>query len=102
VPLGKVIVLDNIRHTTYTQSMIRTQVYLPEELYNDVKLLSLSGEGNFSDLLREGLKTVVKAKAKSNRGTFAEWKSFIGACKTDFGGKSGQDLINDYYKNDVV
>lgn len=81
--------------------MIRTQVYLPEELYNDVKLLSLSGEGNFSDLLRKGLRTVVKTKAKSNKGTFAEWKSFIGAAK---GGKKidGVKAIQDYYKNDVV
>jgi len=81
--------------------MIRTQVYLPEELYNDIKLLSLSGEGNFSDLLREGLETVVKAKAKSDRGTFAKWKSFIGAAK---GGKriDGVSAIRDYYKNDVV
>lgn len=95
------MVLDNIQHTTYTQNVIRTQVYLPEDLYNDVKLLSLSGEGNFSDLLREGLKTVIEAKAKTNSGTFAQWKSFIGAAK---GGKriDGVKAIRDYYENDVV
>ena len=82
--------------------MIRTQVYLPEDLYNEVKLLSMSGEGSFSELLREGLKTVVKAKRKTKKSNFEAWKSFIGACKTDFGGKSGQELINDYYENDVV
>jgi predicted CopG family antitoxin len=82
--------------------MIRTQVYLPEELYNEVKLLSMSGEGSFSDLLREGLKAVVQAKRKTKKSSFIAWKNFIGACKTDFGGKSGQDLIDDYYKNDVV
>lgn len=82
--------------------MIRTQVYLPEELYNEIKLLSMSGEGSFSDLLREGLKTVVKTKRKNKKNNFAAWKSFIGACKTDFKGKSGQELINDYYENDVI
>ena len=82
--------------------MIRTQVYLPEDLYNEVKLLSVTGEGSFSDLLREGLQAVIKAKRKTKKSSIIAWKSFIGACKTDFKGKSGQELIDDYYKNDVV
>lgn len=81
--------------------MVRTQVYLPEDLYNEVKLLSMSGEGNFSDLLREGLRTVVKIKSKNKKNNFAAWKSFIGAAK---GGKKidGSKAIQDYYENDVV
>ncbi len=82
--------------------MVRTQVYLPEDLYNEVKLLSHSGEGTFSELLREGLRVIVKVKRKSKKNNFAAWKSFIGACKADFKGKSGKELINDYYENDVV
>jgi len=83
--------------------MIRTQVYLPEDLYNEVKLLSMTGNGSFSGLLREGVELVVKKKKKTGKkNDWKVWKSFIGACKTDFKGKSGQDLINDYYKNDVV
>jgi metal-responsive CopG/Arc/MetJ family transcriptional regulator len=82
--------------------MIRTQVYLPEDLYNQVKLLSMTGEGSFSELIREGLQAVIKTKTKAKKGSISAWKNFIGACKTDFKGKSGQELINDYYKNDVV
>ena len=81
--------------------MIRTQVYLPEDLYNEVKLLSLSGEGSFSDLLRDGLRTVVKTKRKNKKNNFAAWKSFVGAAK---GGKKidGVKAIKDYYKNGVI
>jgi len=95
-------VLGNIQHTTYTTNMIRTQVYIPDDQYNQLKLLAATGDYRFSDLIREGVEIVIKTKTKANASTFAKWKSFIGACKTDFKGKSGQDLINDYYKNDVV
>ena len=75
---------------------------MPEDLYNEVKLLSMSGKVSFSELLREGLKTVIKNKNKINKNGLAKWSNFIGVCKTDLGGKSGQELINDYYKSDVV
>lgn len=74
---------------------------MPEDLYNEIKLLSLSGEGSFSDLLREGLKAVVKAKRKTKKNSFAAWKSFIGAIKTGKKTDAVKD-IQDYYENDVV
>ncbi|OGM18908.1 hypothetical protein A2686_03875 [Candidatus Woesebacteria bacterium RIFCSPHIGHO2_01_FULL_38_10] len=80
--------------------MIRTQVYLPDDLYRELKLLAASGKDKFSDLIREGVKDVVK-KRKRRVKKFDPWKDFIGAIK---GGPkiSGQDLIDDYYKNGVV
>lgn len=79
--------------------MIRTQVYLPEDLYNDLKLLAATGKDKFSDLIRQGVEEVIKKKKIKGKGD--PWKEFIGAIK---GGPkvSGQKLIDDYYKNDVV
>lgn len=82
--------------------MIRTQIYLPEDLYNQLQLLSKTGRGSFSQLIREGASLVIKKRRKVSKKDHLAWKNFIGAIKTDFKGKSGQDLINDYYKNDVV
>lgn len=85
---------DNIQHTTYNDSMIRTQVYLPEDIYEDLKLLARSGKVNFSQLLREGASEVIKKKKKA-KGKFDPWREFVGA-----GGKGGpKDLSSkiDYY-----
>jgi len=72
--------------------MIRTQIYLPEELYQDLKLLASSGGENFSSLIRQGAKTVIREKSKSKK---KDWRRFIGA-----GGKGGpSDVASkiDYY-----
>ena len=83
--------------------MIRTQVYLPDDLHRELKLKAATSGKNFSELIREGVRKVVAKKATRNRKKDIQgWKDFIGFCKTDFGGKSGQELIDDYYKNDVV
>lgn len=81
--------------------MIRTQVYLPEDLYNELKLLSATGGGKFSALVREGINLVIKKKQSRKKNDLGKWKGFIGIIK---GGSkvSGQDLIDDYYENDVV
>jgi hypothetical protein len=70
--------------------MIRTQVYLPDEIYRDLKLLANSEGVNFSSLIREGAEKVIKSKKKKS-----DWRKFIGA-----GGKGGpKDLSStiDYY-----
>lgn len=85
--------LDNIRHTTYNISMIRTQVYLPEDLYRDLKLLSATSGMNFSELIREGAKVVVEKKTTRKKKGFG--KGFFGAGGT----KGPKDLSSriDYY-----
>lgn len=74
--------------------MKRTQVYLPEELYNELKLLAATGEEKFSDLVREGVKEVIKKRKKKTK-KFDAWKKFIGAGK----GGEPKDLSSkiDYY-----
>src|SRR3989338_11690857 len=44
--------------------MIRTQVYLPEDLYQQLKLLAKQENTNFSQLIREGVNEVVDKKRK--------------------------------------
>lgn len=74
--------------------MIRTQVYLPDDLHRDLKLLSATSGMNFSQLIREGVKVVVEKKTKKKR-KFDAWKDFVG--KGLKGG--GKDLSSriDYY-----
>ena len=81
--------------------MVRTQVYLPEDLYNELKLLSATGQGRFSDLIRKGVEKLVREKKARKKNNWDVWKSFIGAAK---GGPKidGVKAIRDYYENDVV
>lgn len=75
--------------------MIRTQVYIPEDQYNELKLLTAMGYGTFSELFREGLDIVIKKKTTKKIKKFDPWKDFIGK-----GGKGGpKDLSKnmDYY-----
>ena len=71
--------------------MIRTQIYLPEDLNQELRLLAKAEGVNFSDLIREGVNQVVK-KHNKNKKRFGE--GFIGA--TD---KGATDLSKniDYY-----
>lgn len=69
--------------------MKRTQVYLPDELYYDLKLMAASGEMNFSELIRKGAEVVVKKKKKKKFG-----EGFIGAIK---GGPKDLSSNLDYY-----
>ena len=79
--------------------MIRTQVYLPDDLYRELKLLAASGKDKFSDLIREGVKDVVK-KRKRRVKKFDPWKDFIGAIK-GVRTNAVKD-IDDYYESGVV
>ena len=74
--------------------MIRTQVYLPEDLHRELKLLVATGNDNFSTLIREGIELVVKKKTKKKR-KFDAWKDFIGKGLKG-GGKALSSKI-DYY-----
>lgn len=42
--------------------MLRTQVYLPEELHQELMLLAKSTGVNFSSLIREGAQEVINKK----------------------------------------
>lgn len=57
--------------------MIRTQIYLPDDLYNELKLLANTGKTKFSELIREGAKLVIAQKIKRKK-KFDPWKDFIG------------------------
>lgn len=74
--------------------MIRTQVYLPEDIYEDLRLIAATQKVNFSQLIREGAKKVIKAKTKPVKKD--SWKEFAGALKT--GPKDLSLRINDIYK----
>jgi len=73
--------------------MIRTQIYLPEDLYRDLKLAAKTSGKNFSSLIREGAKAIIRKKSRrKSRG----WEKFIGALK--YGPKDLSTRINDIYK----
>jgi hypothetical protein len=62
--------------------MIRTQVYIPDDQYNQLKLLAATGDAKFSDLIREGIDEIIMKKEKTrNVGSFDVWKDFIGKGK---------------------
>jgi len=74
--------------------MIRTQVYLPEDLHRELKVLANIRRTNFSSLIREGARVVVDRTWKKKKTK--DWgKGFIGA-----GSRGGpKDLSSriDYY-----
>ena len=72
--------------------MIRTQIYLPDDLYKDLKFLAAISGKKFSDLVREGARIVVSKR--KNKGKKDPWKSFIGMIK---GGPKDLSSNLDYY-----
>lgn len=79
--------------------MIRTQVYLPEDIYKDLKLLSATSGMNFSELIREGVSAVVKRRKIKRTKNWG--KDFFGAYKGKVKTNAVQD-IHEYYKNDAI
>ena len=73
--------------------MIRTQVYLPEELHRDLKLLALAERVNYSQLIRDGAREVIRKKAKKRMTKGRD--AFIGALT--YGQKDLSNSINDIY-----
>lgn len=80
---------------TYNEGMVRTQIYLPEELHRDLKLLANTEGVNFSSLIREGAEEVIKKKKKSSR---TDWRRFVGAGKTGGVKTNAVKDIHDYYR----
>ena len=78
----------------YVVFMIRTQVYLPEDIYEDLRLIAKSEKINFSQLIREGAKKVIQEKIGTRKK--GSWREFAGALKT--GPKDLSKKINDIYK----
>ncbi len=74
--------------------MIRTQVYLPEDIHRDLILLAKKEGTNFSSLIREGAKVIIKKKTAVKKKDFG--KGFFGALK--YGPKDLSLRINDIYK----
>ena len=74
--------------------MIRTQVYIPEDLHREALLVAKREGVNFSTLVREGIAHMLKIKkVKRNK----DWgKDFFGALK--YGPKDLSTKINDIYK----
>ena len=73
--------------------MIRTQVYIPDDLHRDLMLLAKQEGTNFSRLIREGAAEVLKKKRVARKKK--DWRRFIGAA-----GKGGpKDVASkiDYY-----
>ncbi len=74
--------------------MVRTQIYLPEEVYEDLQLIARTQKVNLSQLIREGARKVIKDKTKPLKKD--DWREFAGALKT--GPKDLSQRINDIYK----
>lgn len=74
--------------------MIRTQIYLPDDIYEDLRLISKASNQNLSQLIREGARKEIKARAMQVGRD--DWREFAGALKT--GPKDLSLKINDIYK----
>lgn len=74
--------------------MIRTQIYLPDDIYEDLQLISKASKLNISQLIRDGAKKEIKARTRQINKD--DWRQFAGALKT--GPKDLSLKINDIYK----
>jgi hypothetical protein len=80
--------------------MIRTQVYIPYDVYRDLQLLSASTKKNISQLIREGARELIMMEAKKRVQEIDPWENFIGAIK---GVKTNAVKdIHDYYENGAI
>lgn len=75
--------------------MVRTQVYIPDDKYNELQLMTAMGFGTFSELFREGIDEVIKKKRVKKIKDFDPWKDFIG--KGPKGGPRDVSSRIDYY-----
>lgn len=80
--------------------MIRTQVYIPEDIYRDLRLLAKTSKKNISQLIREGAHEVIKRESKKRLMKKDPWKNFIGAIK---GVKTNSVAdIGEYYEKHAI
>lgn len=74
--------------------MIRTQVYLPDDLHRELKLLAQRTGRNFSSLIREGAKKIIESEENNDR----DLTKFIGQAKTKTRTNSTK-AIKEYYES---
>ncbi len=74
--------------------MIRTQVYIPEDLHRQAKLIAKMEHTNFSTLVRQGLTHIIERKPRKSKKRFG--KNFFGVLT--YGPKNLSSRINDIYK----
>lgn len=79
--------------------MIRTQVYIPDDLHRELKLIANSERVKYSHLIREGARELIKKRAKKK--TSKGWEAFIGAYKGKVKTNATKD-IHDYYLHDAI
>lgn len=90
--------VDNIQHTTYHLSMIRTQVYIPDTTYHQAQAVATLTNRTISQLMREGLELVLAQSRRASGETTGQYlmKHFVNKGK----GKPGVDAAlhhNDIY-----
>lgn len=81
--------------------MIRTQVYIPDDLHAELRLLARREGVNFSQLIREGVKEVISRRGRNKISSKKFGEGFIGAGKTSIKTNAVKD-IHDYYRHGVV
>ena len=74
--------------------MIRTQVYIPDDLYSQAQLAAQVRGVNFSTILRRGLEKEVGKVKKTKKGRL--FGNLAGALK--YGPKDLSTRVNDIYK----
>jgi len=80
--------------------MIRTQVYIPEDLHREALLVAKVHRVNFSTLVRQGLNKIVqeKKRVKTKKLPLA---SLIGVYKGKVKTNAVKD-IHDYYRYEAI
>lgn len=77
--------------------MLRMQVYIPENLYDNLKRKASVEDVSMSELIRQGLQKILRTEKR-----FADpMKVFVGQAKTKKRTNALKD-IEDYYKNGIV
>lgn len=78
--------------------MVRTQVYIPDEQYSELRIMVAMGYGNISELIREGVDNVIQSKKRIKKGSkFDPLKDMAGMLK---GGPKDLSKKIDYYLYD--
>lgn len=78
--------------------MVRTQVYIPDEQYNELQIMVAMGYGNISELIREGVDSVIQSKKRIKKvSKFDPLKDMAGMLK---GGPKDLSKKIDYYLYD--
>lgn len=78
--------------------MIRTQVYLPDDLYREMRLVSMADNVKTSDLFRNGLRTEIKRRLNKRKRKPFPLMNMI--AKGGSGGPKDLAINHDYYLYD--